>query len=143
VVNLWTAFGYLDSDEEDEKALRAVSRSLRPGGLAMFDLWNRDRMARIFQHKDWCEHEGHIILDEREWDWLTGRMKDRRMMIAPDGSRRETGYVLRTYTHPEFVGMLRRAELEWERSHGGFDGSEYGEESRRMIVVARKPEEVR
>jgi SAM-dependent methyltransferase len=138
VVNLWTAFGYLESDEEDEKALRAVTRCLHTSGVAMFDLWNRDRMARIFQRKDWYEHEGHILLEEREWDWLTGRMHNRRIIVPPDGTRRETGYVLRTYTHSEFVGMLRRSGLEWVKTYGGFDGSEYGETSPRMIVLARK-----
>ncbi len=139
VINLWTAFGYLECDEEDEKVLRAVHRCLRPGGRLMLDMWNRDRMARIFQPKDWREHEGHILLEERKWDWLTGRMHNRRVILGPDGSRRETGYVLRAYTHPEFVGMVRRAGLEWERSYGDFEGAEYGETSPRMIVVARKP----
>ena len=32
VVNLWTAFGYLESDEEDERVLRSVGAALRPGG---------------------------------------------------------------------------------------------------------------
>lgn len=141
VVNLWTAFGYLESDEEDEKALRAVTRCLRTGGVALFDLWNRDRMARILQHKDWYEHEGHILLEEREWDWLTGRMRNRRIIVPPDGPRRETGYVLRTYTHPEFAGMLRRSGLEWVKTYGDFDGSDYGETSPRMIVVASKRED--
>jgi hypothetical protein len=109
----------------------------------MFDLWNRDRMARIFQRKDWYEHEGHILLEEREWDWLTGRMHNRRIIVPPDGTRRETGYVLRTHTHPELVGMLRRSGLERVKTYGDFDGSEYGEASPRMIIVARKPEEAR
>jgi len=139
VLNLWTAFGYLESDEEDEKVLHGVTRCLRPDGRALFDLWNRDRMARIFQHKDWHEHEGHIVLEDREWDWLTGRMNMRRIIVGPDGRQRQTGFALRTYTHPEIVGMLRRAGLEWQRSYGDFDGSEYAEASPRMIVVARKP----
>jgi SAM-dependent methyltransferase len=142
VVNLWTAFGYLESDEEDEKALGAVAHCLRPGGLALFDMWNRDRMARVFHPKDWYEYDGHILLEEREWDWLTGRMHNRRIIVPPDGARRETGYVLRTYTHPEFVGMLQRAGFTWERTYGGFDGSDYGETSPRMIVVARKAQGV-
>ena len=73
-------------------------------------------MARIFQHKDWYEHEEHILLDERRWDWLTGRMHNRRVIVGPDGTRRETGYVLRTYVHSEFVGMLKRSRLDWERT---------------------------
>jgi SAM-dependent methyltransferase len=141
VLNLFTAFGYLETDEEDEKALRAVARCLRPGGSAFFDLWNRDRSARNLQYKDWYEHEGHIVLDQREWNWLTGRMDMTRKIVTPDGQRRELGFSLRAYTHPEIVEMLRRAGLEWERSYGDFEGSEYGEGSHRMAVVARKPEE--
>ena len=138
VINLWTAFGYLETDEEDEKVLRAIARCLRPGGRAFFDLWNRDRMARNVQHQSWYEHEGHIVLDQQEWDWLTGRMNMNRVIIPPDGPRREMGFSLRVYMHPEFVAMLRRAGLEWDRTYGDFEGSEYGEGSQRMAVVARK-----
>ena len=31
VIMMWTAFGVLESDEEDEKVLHAVARALRPG----------------------------------------------------------------------------------------------------------------
>lgn len=58
------------------------------------------------------------------------------------GARRERSFALRTYTHPEFVGMLRRSGLVWVRTYGDFDGLEYGETSPRMIVLARKPEDL-
>jgi len=64
-----------------------------------------------------------------------------RTIIAPDGARRQTGFVLRMYSHSEWMGMFRRVGLEWARSYGGYDGSEYGHDSRGLIILARKPGE--
>ena len=42
VVNLFTSFGYLNSDEEDMKVLHQVSKVLKPGGRFLIDLINRE-----------------------------------------------------------------------------------------------------
>jgi len=144
VVNLWTAFGYLESDEEDERVLRSVGAALRPGGQFLVDHHNRERTTPWLGggRKDWWEGDGHIVLEEDEWDVLRSRITMTRTIIAPDGGRRQTGFVLRIYSHSEWLGMLARSGLEWVRAYGDFDGSEYDETSPRMIVVARKPEAV-
>ncbi len=141
VVNLFTAFGYLESDEEDEKVVRGVARCLRPEGRFMLDLINRPRIMKQFQARDWDEHEEHIVLHEREWDEITARISCQTTLVAPTGDRRKLSHVLRMYAHAELVGMLGRAGLERVASYGDFEGAEYATESHRMIVVARKPEE--
>ena len=72
---------------------------------------------------------------------LRSRITMTRTIIAPDGARRQTGFVLRMYSHSEWLAMCRRAGLEWARSYGGYDGSDYRHDSRGLIIVARKPEE--
>jgi len=143
VINLFTSFGYLESDGEDQRVLEAVHRALRPGGRLLIDHHNRERTSAVFGggRKDWYEHEGHLVLDYEEWDVLRARMSMPRTIIAPDGSRRQTGFILRIYAHSETMAMLHRAGLEWDRSYGGYDGSDYRHDSRGMIVIARKPEE--
>jgi len=141
VINLFTSFGYLETEEEDQRVLEAICASLRPGGRLILDLMNRERLLDRFQSKDWGEHEGHLVLDEHEWDVLAGRLQMKRTIVTPAGTRRETGFVLRIYAHSEIMAMLARAGLRWERSCGGYDGSDYGGHSGRMIAVARKPEE--
>lgn len=143
VVLLFTAFGYLETDEEDERSLQAIQVALRPGGLLLIDHHNRERTSSWLGdgRKDWWEGNGHTVLDQEEWDVLRSRITMTRTIIAPHAARRQTGFVLRVYSHSEWLGMFRRVGLEWVRSYGGYDGSDYGHDSRGLIIVARKPEE--
>jgi len=141
VVNLFTSFGYLETDEEDERVLAAIHRALRPGGQLLIDHHNRERTTAWFGGgpKDWCEHDGHIILEEHAWDVRRARITMTRTIIPPDAPRRQRSFVLRIYAHSEMLAMFRRAGLEWVKTYGGYDGSDYTHESRGMIILARKP----
>ncbi len=72
VVSVFTSFGYLETDEEDEKVLVAAGRALKPGGGLVLCLHNREQTALLFQPKHWSEHEGHLVLDESAWDARPG-----------------------------------------------------------------------
>jgi SAM-dependent methyltransferase len=143
VLNLFTAFGYLESDEEDERALQAIRAALRPGGLLLVDHHNRERTSSWLGNgrKDWWEGDGYMVLDQEDWDVRTSRITMTRTIIAPDGARRQTGFVLRLYSHSEWLAMFRRVGLEWVQSYGGYDGSDYAHDSRGLIIVARRPRE--
>jgi SAM-dependent methyltransferase len=141
VVSVFTSFGYLETDEEDEKVLCAARDSLKPRGRLLLDLHNREQSALRFQPRNWAEHEGHIVLDDLTWEEKRGRITLARTIIAPDGSRRQTGFTLRIYAPSEMMRMLERAGLEWERTCGGWEASQYTALSRGMMVLARKPGE--
>jgi hypothetical protein len=91
--------------------------------------------------QSWSEHENHIVLEDHDWDVMRSRITMTRTIVAPDGSRRETGFVLRIYSHSEMMAMFRRTGLEWVQTYGDRDGSEYGCDARGMIITARRPEE--
>jgi len=78
------------------------------------------------------------VLDEVTWDVLHSRHRVDRIIVEPDGTRRYKHFVLRAYTHPEIASMLQAAGLEWERTYGDTEMAEFGPESRRMLVVARR-----
>src|SRR5204863_366698 len=46
VINMFSSFGYLESEAEDAKVLRGVAAALRPSGRALFDLINRAWVIR-------------------------------------------------------------------------------------------------
>jgi SAM-dependent methyltransferase len=46
VTNLWASFGYFD-DATNEAVLRQIAGVLRPGGRALFDLYNREHMLSL------------------------------------------------------------------------------------------------
>src|SRR5207248_11796274 len=49
IINIFTAFGYLESDAEDQRVLHQVHKALRPGGRFLLELMHRDALVRGFQ----------------------------------------------------------------------------------------------
>src|SRR6266699_3904158 len=118
VINMFSSFGYLESEAEDAKVLRGVAAALRPSGRALFDLINREWVIRNqVADESRTGADEMVYLDRRELD----------------------GHHIRLYTLTELIGMLEAAGLRLERVYGGFDDEVYGVDTRRMIVVATKP----
>ena len=138
-INMFTSFGYLENDEEDFKVLQGVARALRPGGRFLIDTINRESLMRRWEER----HEqkgldGTIRIEERSFDFLTSRQRNHVRAIYPDGTQAEGHIDLRLYTLTELAGMLARAGLAVREVWGGYDGREYGFDTRRMIVLAEK-----
>ena len=139
-INVFTSFGYLESDEEDQRVLDEIARALKSGGQFLLDTQNRDGLMRMYSRRDWYETEtGMKVLESREIDYLAGRNNVRQVTIYPDGTQREASHSLRVYALTELVRMLNSAGLALETTFGGMDGSPVSLESRRLVTVARKP----
>ncbi len=143
VINIFTAFGYFESEEEDQQVLHQVCKALKPGGLFLLEIMQREFMIRNFAPSLIDRHaDGMIVLEEREFDMLTSRSNVLVTMIFPDGERREYRHAARVYTLTELVRMLALAGLHVQACYGGLDGSALSLNSRRLVVVARKPGEL-
>jgi SAM-dependent methyltransferase len=140
VINMFTSFGYLESEAEDEKVLGKVAQALKSGGKFLLDVVNRDRLVRDFQAREWhAADEGWLVLEERTFDHLSGRMETRWVCVARDGVRYERLSSVRLYTTSELRTMLERAGLKVTNLFGDYDGSPYSWDSQRLIVVSCKP----
>lgn len=138
-INMFTSFGFLESEDEDRRVLEGVAAALRPGGRFLIDFINRDWVIRFYQARDWLRApDGSILLKERCWDPLTGRNHEEITLIAPDGSRRRYRLSMRMYGATELAAMLASVGLTVRRVWGDFDGLELALESRRVIVLAEK-----
>ncbi len=49
VINIFTAFGYFDSEDEDLAVLRQVRKALKSGGVFLLETMHRDALVRGFQ----------------------------------------------------------------------------------------------
>jgi SAM-dependent methyltransferase len=141
IVNMFSSFGYLETEAEDAKVLAAILRALKPGGRVLLDLLNREWVVTNYIQNDWhSDPDGTLYLEHRELELETSRNHVTFTAIAPDGSRREiVGHHIRLYTLREVIGMLEAAGLAFEGVHGGFEGEAYSINTRRMIVVAKRP----
>ena len=139
-INLFTSFGYFETEHEDERALATIARSLKPGGALLLETINAATLLSVYRAESWSELEdGTLMLEQRSYDLLTGRNDVVWTFVRPDGSRSELRHSVRLYTPAEIVSMLRRVGLEVERSWGGWDGSELTlDAGNRFLVLARK-----
>jgi SAM-dependent methyltransferase len=141
VVNMFSSFGYLESEAEDAKVLDAVVRALKPGGRVLLDLLNRDWVIANYETEDsHTSPDGTLYLEHRRFDLETSRNHVSFTVVTPDGRRREVGgHHIRLYTLREMRGALDAAGLAYEGVYGGFARETYNIDTRRMIILARKP----
>ena len=140
VINMFSSFGYLESESDDQKVLHQIAKSLKPGGKLFMDLLNREWVIINNEEHDWHRHEdGRVVLERRQLDLQTSTNHLTYTEILPDGARREMSDLqMRLYTLTELTKMLAAAGLALERVYGGFQGEDYSVSTRRMIVVAAK-----
>lgn len=136
-LNLFTSFGYFDSDEQDLQALKEMARVLEPGGVLLLDIQNRDGIARRLQERDWSLIEGGRLLEQRRWEIKTGRIVSAWTFVR-GGEERNYLVSTRVYTYTEIARMLREAGLEIIDVWGDWDGGELALESRRIILKAAR-----
>ena len=140
IINMFTAFGYLESEEEDAKVLEQAAKALKPGGQLLLDLLNREWVVLNYIQNEWRRaQDGTIYLERRELDLETSRNRVTVTIVSPAGETRQiTSFEIRLYTLTEIIGMLERAGLAFAGAYGGFDGEPYSIATRRMVVVARR-----
>ena len=139
VVNLFTAFAYFADEADDRSVLERVARALRPGGVFLIDFVSLFVLARGFRPRWWEElDDGRLMLEERTYDFLSGRTNVTWTFIAPDGTKSERRHSVRIYTVPELRAMLEAAGLEVDRLWGDLAETDFDWDSRRVVLRARK-----
>jgi SAM-dependent methyltransferase len=138
VINMFTAFGFFDSEQEDLQVLKGVHKALKPGGQFLIDVINRDNLLQISVPRRWMRENHAYMLEERVFDFFTSRLEMTNRLILPSGEVKEANYSFRLYTLTEMIGLLNSAGLVLTDVYGDFGGAIYNATSPRMIVVAQK-----
>jgi SAM-dependent methyltransferase len=138
-INLFSSFGYFATEAEDQGALDEIARALKPGGRFLLETAHIFGIVRQFRARWWDDlPDGQLLLEDREFDLLSGRNLVSWTFVEVDGSRRELRHSFRFYTPAELVRMLETAGLSVEQAWGGYDASELTLESPRLALHARR-----
>ncbi|HEX6477707.1 MAG TPA: class I SAM-dependent methyltransferase [Ktedonobacteraceae bacterium] len=139
VINIFTAFGYLENEDEDLLVLQQIQKALKPGGHFLLETKNREWLMRNFDTSEVIRYEnGLIVLEERDFDLLTDRCNVKVTMIHPDGYRREYSHAAHMYTLRDYVHMLAAAGLPLQACFGGLDGSKLRLDSSRLVLISSR-----
>jgi 2-polyprenyl-3-methyl-5-hydroxy-6-metoxy-1,4-benzoquinol methylase len=140
IVNMYSSFGYLESEAEDLRVLESAAQALKPGGRLLLDMLNREWAVANYVQNDWHKGaDGTIYVERRDLDLASSSMHVSFTIVSPDGRRRDSiGHHIRLYTLTEITRLLQRVGLSLSGVFGGFDSEPYAISTRRMIVLAQK-----
>ena len=139
-INMFSSFGYLESEDDDQQVLHQIAKSLKPGGKLLMDLLNREWVIINNEEFDWQQHEdGRVVLERRVLSLEKSINHLTYTEVLPDGTRRVMSDLqMRLYTLTEMIKMLANAGLTLQNVYGGFSGEDYTVNTRRMIILAAK-----
>jgi len=139
VINMFTAFGYLENDKEDLKVLKSVAKTLRPGGRFLIDMSNKDSILANYQPKSWKKEGKLILLEERTYNPKTSRNITKTEVVDEKGRSHFFHISLRMYSVKELKAQLKKAGLKVIKSWKDIDGHEKREKiPKRIILLAVK-----
>ena len=139
-MSMFTSFGYFDDREDDLGVLHNVLRSLKPGGLFLIEVMGKERLARIFSPTTSQQLEDGSLLVQRH-EVLDGWSRIGNEWILVKGCTAKAYRFHHTvYSGFELKELLERAGFSEVRLYGDLNGSEYGPDAERLVVLSRKPQ---
>ena len=138
-INLFNAFGYLEADAEDQRALDAIATALAPGGVLIQEVGHRDAQIRDFRPADVHDLDDRLALvEQRHLDLRSSRMRVDYLLLEDDRVAVRRSHELRLYGLSELQAMHARAGLHVEAVYGGLDGGELELDDPYVVLCSRR-----
>ena len=135
VTNLFTSFGYFDSEEHNRTTLSAIAEALVPGGSVVIDYLNPAPILPKFPYEGVLE-KGGTVFYIRKWADESFIYKNIGFMDGDEWKQYDEQVQLLT---PDwFRKHLLAAGLAPQAFFGDYELGPYTASSPRQIVVARK-----
>jgi len=137
IINLYTSFGYFESEEENQRMLNNICDSLKAGGFFVMEIMTKEIFARLFNEREFYDFNDGIYTVRREiiddWEKVSNHWK-----IVKDCNIHEFDIVYYLYSAVELKRMLQKAGFSGIECYGTFYGDPYDQNAAQLIVVATK-----
>ncbi|MBQ3670260.1 MAG: methyltransferase domain-containing protein [Treponema sp.] len=138
-VNLYTSFGYCDTEEEDAQILKSIFDSLKDGGTFILENLSREVEIKYFTEGEWFSRAGKTVLTEFEVVGAWEGLRSKWILIDDNtGERLEHQFVQRLYSAAELKKTLERIGYRRVEIFGDFEQHPYDQNMQTMVIVARK-----
>lgn len=139
IINLFTSFGYFQTEAEEMKTLKNIADSLAENGTVVIDTLGKEALAERL-------HADSPPVEERDGSLLIQRVK-----VVEDWCRVKTEWIIATenkvdrvhFEHSLYSGKELRELMNWAglsdvSLYGDLDGRPYGPGARRLVAVGRR-----
>ena len=140
-LNLWTSLGYYD-EETDVRILQEYGKLVRPGGILVIYIVNRDFVVRHFDPQGYEALGDLVHIEQRHLDLVTSRMRNEWRFFRRNGV--DLDHILRVpidhciYSLHELRRLLVRGGWHPTEAFGGFKMDAPSIDSPTQVVVGRR-----
>ncbi|WP_258102520.1 bifunctional 2-polyprenyl-6-hydroxyphenol methylase/3-demethylubiquinol 3-O-methyltransferase UbiG [Marinoscillum sp. MHG1-6] len=134
-VNLFTSFGYFDSREEDIKAIKAITRGLKPGGYFLIDFLNPYVVINDLVEAETKIIDGIKFNISRKFD---GEFILKDIVLNNRGDIQYFQEKVRAIRRVDFLDYFQEAGLKVKEIFGNYNLKKYkSEKSERLIFLTQ------
>ncbi|MEF2096744.1 class I SAM-dependent methyltransferase [Bacillus sp. CFBP9009] len=136
VVNMFTSFGYFDSDDDNEKVIEGISHSLKEGGYFIMDYLNPTFVEEnLIPYSR--EEVGSVELIQ--YRRIVGGHVHKKIIIKSGNDEKRYEEVIKLYHKEKMLSMLNSHGLVVQNILGHYDASCFNSrQSPRMIFICQK-----
>ena len=138
VVNMFTSFGYFEKDEENEKVIKEINKSLKKGGKFIIDISNRDFVIRRYRFEDVMGIKNGYVSINRNFDHIKSSHAETMDIYINGEFVKRLNLYYRFYSVSELTDMLSRNGFKVISFYGGFNFIPLSFETNRCIILAEK-----
>ena len=136
VLNLFTSFGYFDSDKEDFETIQTISKNLKNEGILIIDFFNSKKIISNLVEFEQKTLSGITFKINRK---IEEGFILKNIQFTDSGKKFEYTEKVKALKLSDFIKLLNFAQLEITNIFGDYKLNEYEPvDSDRLIIVAKK-----
>lgn len=136
VLNLFTSFGYFETEDDNLRVLDSIRQALKPGGLLLLDFMNTRKVMQELIAENTVEREGISFHLKR---FLENGFIVKSITFETGGQTHQYFERVQALTREDFLSYFIKSGLELVLLSGDYSMEPYNESSSdRMIFLVRK-----
>jgi len=130
-INVFTSFGYFETDEENFKVFENVRESLKPGGYFVFDFINPDNLRKAIVGESEDVYDGVKIIQKR---YIENNFVYKDIFIGEEKYTER----LRLYNLEDIYSVFKTIGFNVVKVFGDYYGNAFDREnSKRMVYICK------
>ncbi|MFO7526194.1 MAG: class I SAM-dependent methyltransferase [Ignavibacteriaceae bacterium] len=135
-INLFTSFGYFETDEENFEIFNTAYNHLKTDGYFVLDFFNKYFVEKNLIIESHDSVEKLDIIQKRKID---GLRVVKEIIISDNDQSRKYYESVRMFSQTELINELIRIGFAIEKTFGDFQGNKFDQfSSPRIIIIAKK-----
>ena len=135
-VNIFTSFGYFETEEENFLVFKNISNSLRKAGYFVFDYFNSNYLTKTINPYTKTQINKKILIQKRS---IVNGFINKDIYIDTDKKRPDFTERLKLFSRNELRSALENNKLKVVNEYGDYFGNKFNiNKSSRIILIAQK-----